>query len=318
MADEAVTFAQRATDSATDRVATVAGRIRPLLELAGAETAAEALLLATRSDTWRGLRDSIAKASDELIQGGDGLSRQELEAEVIENPPANVGTLLEKVKSDLSDLNGRLTLLVQRRVTAEQTFSAINGHANAAIAEAKRQEALASMGEISEQYLEVATASRLLKWAIDKYRDQKQGPMLQRAGAVFSELTLGRFARLVVDHEKEPPALYARRDNGKSVEVAGLSEGTRDQLYLALRIAALELHLEHAKALPFIADDLFVNFDDARAKAGFTALRELSKRTQVLFLTHHEHLVPLAREVFGTNVNIIELQRESISVATTA
>jgi uncharacterized protein YhaN len=205
----------------------------------------------------------------------------------------------------------RLNALVQRQVTHEQAFSAINGRANAANAEAMRHEALAAMGDAAEEYLAVATASRLLKWAIDRYRDQKQGPMLQRAGEVFAQLTLGEFTRLVADHEVQPPALFARRRNGKLVEVAGLSEGTRDQLFLALRIAALELHLRHASALPFIADDLFVNFDDGRARAGLQALRELSRHTQVLFLTHHEHLLPLVRDVFGADVNVCELQRSA-------
>ncbi|WP_223997586.1 ATP-binding protein, partial [Burkholderia gladioli] len=81
---------------------------------------------------------------------------------------------------------------------------------------------------------------------------------------------------------------------------------------LALRIAALELQLAHKAALPFVADDLFINFDDARSKAGLEALRELSSRTQVLFLTHHDHLLPLVREVFGAGVNVVELQRERV------
>jgi chromosome segregation protein len=223
-----------------------------------------------------------------------------------------VPALLAEATHALSELNTRLNLLAQDKVRADQALSAIGGQANAAIAEAKRHEALAAMGDTSEQYIEVATASKLLKWAIDRYRDKKQGPMLQRASAVFSDLTLGEFSRLVVDFEKETPTLYTKRKNGLMVEVAGLSEGTRDQLYLALRIAALELHLQQAKALPFIADDLFINFDDERAKAGLHALRELSKKVQVVFLTHHRHLMPLAEEVFGSNLNIVELRRETV------
>ncbi|MEZ5740550.1 MAG: hypothetical protein R3E68_14590 [Burkholderiaceae bacterium] len=74
-----------------------------------------------------------------------------------------------------------------------------------------------------------------------------------------------------------------------------------------MRLAALELHLRRSHALPFVADDLFVNFDDRRAVAGLQALRELSALTQVIFLTHHEHLVPLVREVLGADVNLLQL-----------
>lgn len=88
-----------------------------------------------------------------------------------------------------------------------------------------------------------------------------------------------------------------------------MSEGTRDQLFLALRLAALELHLEQSVPLPFIADDLFINYDDGRAKAGLEALAKLSEMTQVIFLSHHEYLVPVAQSVFGDRLNVIDLSK---------
>ncbi len=59
--------------------------------------------------------------------------------------------------------------------------------------------------------------------------------------------------------------------------VIGMSEGSRDQLYLALRLAALELQVEQGFAMPLIADDLFINFDDRRTAAGLRVLGELSR-----------------------------------------
>ena len=165
------------------------------------------------------------------------------------------------------------------------------------------------MAEASERYIKVATAVTLLTWAIDRYREQKQGPMLAHAGAIFAKLTLGRYSRLFVDYDKTPLSLSALRIDGRQVEVAGMSEGTRDQLYLALRLAALELHLDKSKPLPFVADDLFINFDDERSTAGLEALRELSTKTQVLFLSHHDHLLPRVRQVFGDKVNVVALAR---------
>ncbi|KVK87632.1 hypothetical protein WJ47_12455 [Burkholderia ubonensis] len=163
------------------------------------------------------------------------------------------------------------------------------------------------MTDAVERYIKVRTAARLLSWSIEQYRDAKQGPMLTAASRIFARLTLGSFERLIVDFESNPPTLQGRRPNGTAVGVEGMSDGTRDQLYLALRLAALDMHLAQAHVLPFIADDLFINFDVRRAKAGLEALAELSRRTQVLFLTHHDHLLPLVREVFGTTVNAVHL-----------
>jgi len=153
----------------------------------------------------------------------------------------------------------------------------------------------------------VHTAARLLKWSIERYRDAKQGPMLSAASGLFARLTLGSFERLSVDFEREPLKLQGRRPDGAMVDIDGMSEGTRDQLYLALRLAALEMHLGQAHVLPFIADDLFINYDDRRSRAGLEALGALSRQTQVLFLTHHDHLLPMIREVFSGEVNVVEL-----------
>ena len=86
-----------------------------------------------------------------------------------------------------------------------------------------------------------------------------------------------------------------------------MSTGTADQLYLALRVASIEDYLERADALPFVADDLFINFDDERAAAGFTLLGELAKKTQVLFFTHHQHLVDIAQNILGTSTSLVTL-----------
>ncbi len=74
-----------------------------------------------------------------------------------------------------------------------------------------------------------------------------------------------------------------------------MSQGTRDQLFLSLRLAAIEQHIDGRGPMPVIVDDLLVQFDDDRAVATLTVLNELSAKTQVLFFTHHRHLVKLSR-----------------------
>ena len=59
--------------------------------------------------------------------------------------------------------------------------------------------------------------------------------------------------------------------------------------------------------MPLIADDLFINFDDHRTAAGLKVLGDLSRSMQIVFLTHHDHLVPLAKEVLGPDLNVVRL-----------
>jgi uncharacterized protein YhaN len=76
-----------------------------------------------------------------------------------------------------------------------------------------------------------------------------------------------------------------------------LSTGERDQLYLALRLAALEQYMERRGALPLGLDDLSVHFDDPRTVAGLEILDQLADRTQVLHFSHHEQVANQAAQV---------------------
>ena len=60
------------------------------------------------------------------------------------------------------------------------------------------------------------------------------------------------------------------------------SDGTVDQLYLALRLAVAE---ELTPEAPLILDDALVRFDDERMKAALAILRELSDKRQVILFT---------------------------------
>tara|TARA_R110000868_G_scaffold149620_4_gene372120 strand:- start:198 stop:497 length:300 start_codon:yes stop_codon:yes gene_type:complete len=91
-----------------------------------------------------------------------------------------------------------------------------------------------------------------------------------------------------------------------------MSDGTLDQLYLALRIAAIERHIESAEPLPFIADDLFITSDEDRTAAGIRTLAELGQHTQVMLFTHHRYVVDAAiTHVDPSNLRVLTLQSPS-------
>ncbi|WP_437294986.1 AAA family ATPase [Sorangium sp. So ce426] len=100
----------------------------------------------------------------------------------------------------------------------------------------------------------------------------------------------------------DPAAEPARAPVQREVDVTGLSDGTRDQLYLALRLASLEHHARTGEPMPLILDDILIHFDDDRARAALAVLGELAGTTQVLFFTHHARLCELAREAVPADV----------------
>lgn len=292
---------------AVARQDSLAATLRPWMTQAGATTHDELAAAIARSDRHRQLREAVAAAEHRLADSGDGLSLEALFAEVDGSDPADVSTQLAQLTSEADTLMDSQNALSAQLSTAQAALNAMAGSDDAARAEGRKQESLARMTGAVERYLKVATAARLLKWSVDRYRETRQGPMLKRASDIFAGLTLGSFELLAVDFDSEPLTLMGKRPGGSLVPVEGMSEGTRDQLYLALRLAALHQHLQHALALPFVADDLFINYDDARSRAGLRALGDLSRHTQVVFLTHHDHLVPVIQDVLGKTVNVVAL-----------
>lgn len=153
------------------------------------------------------------------------------------------------------------------------------------------------------RYATLKLAVTVMHRGIERYREKNQGPILTRASELFATLTGSSFARLQIDDDGDGRLILqgVRRD-GRLVGVDGMSDGSHDQLYLALRLASLESWLQSHEAVPFVVDDILLNFDDVRATAALTALAELSQRTQVLFFTHHRHIVDLARAYLPRDV----------------
>lgn len=285
----------------------VHARLAPLMAAAGVEEVTALGRAIERSDERRAVEGKIQSAEQDLTQAADGLSLEDLRRESESVGADELKAELDRLAAASREVVDQIASLSNEFGAQKIAFDSLDGTDQAARAEAQRQEAIAAMADAAERYLRLQTAARLLKWSIEKFRETKQGPMLSKASTIFNGLTMDSFSRLLVDSEGDAPRLFGVRPSGEQVDVTGMSEGSRDQLYLALRLAALELQVEQGFTMPLIADDLFINFDDRRTAAGLKVLGDLSRSMQVVFLTHHDHLVPLAREVLGSDLNVVQL-----------
>lgn len=101
-----------------------------------------------------------------------------------------------------------------------------------------------------------------------------------RAREFLSDMTGGRYDRLTLS---EDLSLLAAAEQEETLhEILWCSDGTIDQLYLALRLAVAEELIPEA---PLVLDDAFVRFDDKRLKAVLDILRKKSEQRQVILFT---------------------------------
>ena len=300
---------RQALEAARQQQIQVDALLQPLRVAAGIDDLALLGPAIARSEERRQIEHEIRRIETALREAGDGQPIESLRTEAASIEPDQLQVELNRLGTEAGQVVEDISRLGARHGQLKAAFDALNGSDAAARAAARQQEAAAGMAEAAERYLRLKTAARLLQWSMERFRQTRQGPMLARASEIFQALTLGSFSRLLVDADSHdsPRLMSIRADGGRPVEVSGLSEGTRDQLYLALRLAALDQQASQGSRMPLIADDLFINFDDRRTEAGLQVLGDVSRRMQVILLTHHDHLVPLARQVLGDGLNVIEL-----------
>jgi uncharacterized protein YhaN len=251
-----------------------------------------------RSDQTRTLRLQITSLEEAILQAGDSRDLDELSAEAQGIDLDDLEAQIAHKEDMLAQLDQERSRTLRREGELTNQIAANDGSAAAAEASEQAELALAEMRDKVRRYLSIRAATLILKSQIENYRQQNQEPVLKRAGELFAKLTLGSFNGLRGDVDDDgTPALMGVRPDDKEVDVEGMSDGTRDQLYLALRLATLERGLDHGEPLPLIVDDILVGFDDDRTRACLEVLAELAKRTQVIVFTHHAKVAEIARSL---------------------
>lgn len=300
--EKQVEDAKKREEAASETQTLAEARLAPLLKAAGLTDYELLYPVIEKATQARALKEKVAQLEEQIVQIGEGIPLETLLSDSEGADSASLKSKSDELKEESLSLSDEIERLGKRHATATVEFEALNDGPDATTAAADMELARAEMSAQAERYLRKRSQTTLLSWAIERYRAEKQTPLLKRASELFSTLTLGRYSTLLVDRENSDSRLSALTTDSTVVPVTGMSEGTVDQLFLSLRLAALEDSVIGGVQLPFLADDLFINYDDDRANAGFKVLAEVAKTTQVLFFTHHRHLLPIARSAVSPGV----------------
>jgi hypothetical protein len=271
---------------------------------AGADSAEVLQRLKRRAQNLAALED----LRHQLSEQSGGATEDTIRAELADFDP-------DQAQADhlaLSKDEERLTQEAQEAYSelkrAEQQVSEQQSGFGSEIAWQQRMNAEAELQEAARDWLVLRLASNMLGDALDRHRATRQDPLMQRASDLFADLTGGAYSGIAQTFDASDTAvLQGRRAGGECVAMEGLSEGTRDQLYLALRLAYVEDFAARAEPAPFIGDDLFTSFDDERTLNGLRVLAATGAHLQCILFTHHRHVADLARAELGTDVDIIVL-----------
>jgi uncharacterized protein YhaN len=187
----------------------------------------------------------------------------------------------------------------QAEEQARRALEAIDSSDRAAMAREAMESAAARYRAAIRPWARLKLARALLQEALNRFREQAQAPMVTAASTYFSLITGGLYERLATDETSEKPVLCALRAGGVPIKIEEMSEGTADQLYLALRLAALDVRRASHPQMPLVLDDALITSDDERAANILMALARFAAGGQVMIFTHHRHLLDVARAALG-------------------
>ncbi len=134
-----------------------------------------------------------------------------------------------------------------------------------------------------------ATVSRVLERVRADYETNRQPETLEEASTHLAKMTDGRYRRVWTPLAKD--ILLVENSAGDSLPVEVLSRGTREQLFLSIRMAVVATFGRRGVKLPMVLDDVLVNFDEHRARRAAEVLCQFAADGhQLLIFTCHEQM----------------------------
>lgn len=283
------------------QLAAASDRLAGLLAEACCQRREEVAEVVRRAALARELRDKVRGAEERLAALAPGMSEEQLAGELemvaVDELPGRVEQLGRQLEGRLDPEINRLSQIIGQRQTL---LAAMDGGTRAAELQEQVESESAKLRRLVHRYAQVKVAERVLRRAVDRYRDEHQSPVVSLASDYFRRLTLGSFDGLRADNDDNgKPLLVGVRPGGQRLEVERMSSGSRDQLFLALRLATLVWRAESGEPMPLILDDILINFDDTRSRATLELLTEISATTQIILFTHHRRIIEEAETLDG-------------------
>lgn len=192
-----------------------------------------------------------------------------------------IETRLEQIESELKDLVGARVDKTKdiERLRSEQSVDAVESEL--ALVKQRHQ-------DLKQRHDRLQLLANVLKKADQQFRMKHQPEVIRLAGEYLAHVTSNRYTRLGMDEETGRLVVYENGEDRSFPVGPPLSQGTCDQIFLAIRLAIID-HLDDGRErIPVFLDEVFVNWDVARRKNVYGILRKMSEKRQVFMFTCHD------------------------------
>lgn len=228
-------------------------------------------------------RDTLADArrtAREAAVGRDALQSQ-LSEEDLTRPPMPVTPIAGgSVELELSQVQ---TALADARSRYDHLLGRIRGLDRSSDLTDQLSQKQEELARLQQEYDAITLAMTALEQANIILKNRFSPALGARAAEIFSALTDGRYDKVLLSQDMALSAEQSGDPMSRSIRL--LSQGTADQLYLAVRLAICGMVLPEEKHVPLLLDDALVSFDDRRLRAALDVLLAESEQRQILLFT---------------------------------
>ncbi|WP_342506211.1 AAA family ATPase [Sporosarcina sp. FSL K6-2383] len=164
----------------------------------------------------------------------------------------------------------------------------------------------AELAELAKQWSKRKAIAEAIRRTMVELKEKKLPEVLTVAEKLFCELTGGRYESLIVTGTGYFEVVAV---DGMRYPIIELSQATKEQAYIALRLALAASILETAP-FPMIMDDPFVHFDGQRLSRMIELLNQLQQRHQFIYFTCHKEMTERWQDATIVNVSDIGSEQE--------
>lgn len=244
-------------------------------------------------------RIALEKECDELSNQIEAALRGQAEVDAVagEIESKEDGSLehrWDQLVARTNDTQARLAGLHQRRGEINQEMKTLAEDRRMAEARIELDAVERRLDKATRNWRALAVASVILESICRKYEAERQPETLNAASKYLQQMTEGRYQRIWTPlHDN---SLRIEGADGQALPLEVLSRGTREAVFISLRLALVEAYARRGVTLPLVLDDVLVNFDATRAKAAVRVLHDFAHSGhQLLMFTCHEHIMQMFR-----------------------
>ena len=287
---------------------------RELDKLLGQKQRLLAVVGAASEQDYRAL-DATFVRRQKLIKSNENISEQITAAIGKQFTEPDVAELLEAygvsglekqwdfVQEEIDRIKATQARLLQQRGEFAQEVKTLGEDSRLDTAQLELNSVNAQINKLQKDWQVLASSTQMLEIIRESYESKRQPETLKDASNYLEQLTEGKYKRIWTKLIGEE-LLVDNRDE-ETIPVDKLSRGTREAVYLSLRLALVAAYARRGATIPMILDDVLVNFDGQRAQAAAKVLYDFSRNGhQILMFTCHEHM----RDMFyslGADVRVL-------------